>query len=215
MNASVQCMVPMDAIDRPRALYQYAAREGKVRFMADQNIYHPAARHMHWLTVILIAGLVPVGLYMTYRGNTLDIWDGTTNSLYSAHKLTGFLLLWLVVARLLFRLVRGAPPDEPTLDPLQKKVSHIVHWALYGLLVAVPTAGWLGVSLYPSLGIFGLFNLPGLVAPDQDMAKRALLAHKFMAYALVGLICAHIGAALFHHFIRKDGVLRRMLPKRN
>jgi cytochrome b561 len=183
--------------------------------MPVQDVYHPAARHMHWLTVILIAGLVPVGLYMTYRGKTLNIWDGLTNSLYSGHKLTGFLLLWLIVARLLFRLTRGAPPDEPTLEPLQKIVSHIVHWALYGLLVAVPMAGWIGISLFPALGIFGLFDLPGLVAPNEDMAKRALLAHKFMAYALVGLIFAHTGAALFHHFIRKDGVLRRMLPKRN
>jgi cytochrome b561 len=181
--------------------------------MSDHEIYRPAARYMHWLTVILIAGLVPVGLYMTYRGNDLDIWDGLTNALYSGHKLTGFLLLWLVVARLLYRLTKGAPPDEPTLDPLQKKLSHIVHWALYGLLVAVPMAGWVGISLYPSLGIFGLFDLPGIVAPNKDMAGRALMAHKLMAFALIGLICAHIGAALFHHFIRKDGVLRRMLPK--
>ena len=180
--------------------------------MSDEQVYRPAARHMHWLTVLLIAGLVPVGVYMSYRGNTLDIWDGLTNGLYSAHKLTGFLLLWLVAARLLYRLMRGAPPDEPTLDPLQKKLSHLVHWALYGLLVAVPMAGWAGVSLYPSLGIFGLFNLPGLVAPNEALAGRALMAHKFLAFALIGLICAHIGAALFHHFIRRDGVLRRMLP---
>jgi cytochrome b561 len=213
MNVVVQPTVPMDEIDRPRALYQYAAREGKVRSMTDQDAYAPAARHMHWLTVILIAGLVPLGLYMTYRGGTLDIWDGTTNALYSAHKLTGFVVLWLVVARLIFRLMRGAPPDEPTLEPWQKKLSHIVHWALYGLLFVVPLAGWLGVSLYPALGIFGLFDLPALTKPDQDMAERVLQAHKFMAFALVGLICAHIGAALFHHFIRKDGVLRRMLPR--
>ena len=183
--------------------------------MPVQDVYRSAARHMHWLTAALIAGLVPVGLYMTYRGNTLDIWDGLTNGLYSGHKLTGFILLWIVLARLLYRLTQGAPPDEPTLTPLQKRVSHLVHWAMYGLLVAVPLAGWIGVSLYPSLGIFGLFNLPGLVSPNQDMAGTALLAHKFMVYALVGLICAHIGAALFHHFIRKDGVLRRMLPKRD
>lgn len=181
--------------------------------MPAQEVYRPFARHMHWLTVALVAGLVPVGLFMTYRGNTLNIWDGLTNSLYSAHKLTGFVLLWLVVVRLGYRLLRGAPADEPTLTPLQKRVSHAVHWAIYGLLLAVPLAGWLAVSLYPSLGLFGLFNLPALVGPNQEMAARAFLAHKIMAISLVALILAHVGAALMHHFILKDGVLRRMLPK--
>lgn len=175
-------------------------------------VYSPTARALHWITAAAVFVMVPVGLAMTYRGNALDIWDGVTDALYSTHKLTGFLLLWLGIGRLLYRLVHGAPPDEPTLEWWQKAASHIVHWALYGLLVIVPLLGWIGISLFPALTIFNLFDLPALAAPNEEAAKRVLAVHGWLAILLALLACGHIGAALSHHFIRKDGVLRRMLP---
>ena len=74
-------------------------------------VYSPVARRFHWITVAAVFIMIPLGLGMTYRGNTLDIWDGLTNGLYSAHKLVGFLLLWLMAGRLAYRLLHGAPPD--------------------------------------------------------------------------------------------------------
>lgn len=174
--------------------------------------YSPVARMLHWLTVAAVFVMIPLGLAMTYRGNTLDIWDGLTDALYSTHKLLGFLVLWLSAGRLIYRLVHGAPADEPTLEWWQKAASHLVHWALYGLLLIVPVLGWIGVSLFPSLTVFNLFDLPALAAPNEETAKRVLAVHGWLAILLALLVCAHIGAALFHYFIRKDGVLRRMLP---
>lgn len=174
--------------------------------------YRPVARLFHWLTVGIVLCMAPVGLYMTYRGNTLNIWDGLTNTLYSSHKLTGIFLLMLVILRLGYRLKNGAPPDEPSLEGWQKAASHLTHWSLYGLLLAVPLAGWIGISLFPSLGVFGLFNLPGLVSPDKDRAALAFMFHKWLGILMGVLILTHVSAALFHYFIRKDGVLRRMLP---
>lgn len=175
-------------------------------------VYSPAARALHWLTVAAVFVMIPLGLAMTYRGNTLDIWDGLTDALYSSHKLLGFLVLWLSAGRLIYRLVRGAPPDEPTLEWWQKAASHLVHWALYGLLLIVPLLGWIGISLFPSLTVFNLFDLPALAAPNEEAAKRVLSVHGWLAILMAFLVCGHIGAALFHYFIRKDGVLRRMLP---
>ncbi|WP_376986272.1 cytochrome b [Bosea sp. R86505] len=175
-------------------------------------VYSAAARHMHWVTAAAVLVMIPAGLAMTYRGNTLNIWDGLTDAMYSAHKLLGFLVLWLVAGRLAYRLIKGAPPDEPTLLWWQKAGSHLVHWLLYGLLLIVPLLGWLGISLYPSLKVFGLFSLPAIASPDQDLAGRVLNIHGTLAMAMGLLVCAHIGAALYHHLIRKDGVLRRMLP---
>ncbi len=178
----------------------------------SSTTYRPAARHFHWLTAGIVFVMFPVGLYMTYRSKTLNIWDGLTNTLYSGHKLAGMLLLLLVIARLAYRFKNGAPPDEPSLAGWQRAIAHLTHWSLYGLLLVVPLAGWVGISLYPSLGVFGLFSLPGLVTPDQDRAALAFLAHKWLGIAMALLIAAHVGAALFHNFILKDGVLRRMLP---
>jgi cytochrome b561 len=175
-------------------------------------VYSAAARHMHWVTAAVVLAMIPAGLAMTYRGNTLNIWDGLTNAMYSSHKLLGFLVLWLVAGRLAYRLLKGAPPDEPTLLWWQKAGSHLVHWLLYGLLLVVPLLGWVGISLYPSLTVFGLFNLPALASPNQDLAGKVLDIHGTLAIVMGLLVCAHVGAALYHHLIRKDGVLRRMLP---
>lgn len=175
-------------------------------------VYSPAARALHWITVAAVFVMIPLGLTMTYRGNTLDIWDGVTDALYSTHKLLGFLVLWLSAGRLIYRLVHGAPPDEPTLEWWQKAASHLLHWVLYGLLLIVPLLGWIGISLFPALTVFNLFDLPALAAPNEEAAKKVLFVHGSLAILLALLACGHIGAALFHYFIRKDGVLRRMLP---
>lgn len=175
--------------------------------------YSRTARALHWITVALVAIQVPVGVYMAYRGNTLNVWDKLTGALYSGHKLVGVIILALVLWRLAYRFTRGAPPDEPTLEPWQKLASHANHWGLYGLLVAVPLAGYVGISLFPALDIFGLFKLPGLVAPDKAAASTAFAVHMALAIALVLFIGLHVAAALFHHFVRKDNVLGRMIPR--
>jgi len=174
--------------------------------------YSPTARLLHWLTVVVVAAMIPVGFLMAYRGKVLNVWDGTTNALYSSHKLAGVILFAIVLVRLGNRLLRGAPPDEPSLEVWQRLASHVVHWLLYLLLIAMPLIGWVGVSMFPALDVFGLFKLPALAAPNSDGAKLAFYVHGICAYILLGLIGVHVAAALFHHFIRKDGVLTRMLP---
>ena len=178
------------------------------------QVYSPAARTLHWLTVALVAVMIPVGLTMVYRGTTLDIWDETTNNLYSIHKLLGFTLLWIIVVRVIYRLWHGAPPPEPTLEPWQRFGSTIVHFLLYVLILVMPILGWLGVSYFPALDVFGLFSLPALVPPDEIAAARVLSIHATLAFVLLALVAGHAGMALYHHFVRKDNVLRRMLTGR-
>jgi len=176
------------------------------------EIYSPTARRFHWWTVAFVLVQVPVGLYMAYRGNVLGIFDGTTNALYSAHKLSGIIIFLLVLARLIYRLTHGAPADEPTITWWQKAASHLNHWSMYVLLLAIPIAGYTGISLYPALDIFGLFSLPGLVSPNQPAAGTAFLVHFWLAVLLLAMIAVHFAAAMFHYLIRKDNVLTRMLP---
>jgi cytochrome b561 len=173
--------------------------------------YSRAARQFHWITAGFVFVMIPVGLYMVRRGAATD-FDAFTNTLYMNHKMFGFILLWIIAARLSYRFLKGAPPDEPTLEPWQKAASHLTHWGMYGLLLAVPLMGWLGVSMFDARGIpFGL-SLPSLAAKNEDAAKTVFLLHRLGAILLALLVLTHIGAALFHHFIRRDGVLRRMMP---
>ena len=179
------------------------------------RVYAPAARMFHWITVGFLLLQIPVGFYMAYRGNTLNIWDGTTDALYSSHKLAGLALFAIVIARLVFRSKNGVPPDEPTIEPWQRVASHITHGSLYALLLLTPLMGWIGISLYPSREVFGVFTLPALWTPNQPAAATAFSIHEWLAKLMILLITVHIAAALFHHFVRKDGVLRRMLPKKS
>jgi cytochrome b561 len=175
--------------------------------------YSVAARRFHWWTVALVALQIPIGLYMNYRGNILDIWDGLTNWLYSAHKSLGLVILALVLARLVYRLIAGAPPPEPTIEPWQRIAAAINHWSMYALLLILPVLGWLGISLYGALDVFGLFSLPALAAQNQETATLVLNTHKILALLLIPLIGIHIAAALFHYLIRRDGVMRRMIVR--
>jgi cytochrome b561 len=172
--------------------------------------YSLPALWLHWVTFLLVAILVPVGLIMADRAEH-NIWDSLTNSLFSTHKLIGFALLWIVALRFAYRLLSGAPQPEPGLPSWQTAMSRAVHWALYVLLLAIPLLGWLGVSMFPALEIFGLFSLPA-IAQKSELANQVFTVHKAAAWVLIALVALHVSAAFFHYFIRKDGVLQRMLP---
>ena len=177
----------------------------------DPVRYGVAARRVHWLTVVLLAVQVPVGVVMAYRGNVLNLWNAVTDFLYSTHKSLGFLLLLLIVVRVLIRLVGGAPPAEPSLARWQRLVAGANHAGLYLLLLVVPALGWFAVSLFPALEVFGVVSLPSISGGDRAASDFVFELHRLGAFLLVALIGLHVVAALFHRFVRHDGVLRRML----
>ncbi len=180
------------------------------RHHAD-GVYTPFARALHWLITLMVAIMVPVGFIMADRGQQ-NIWDGTTNALYSGHKLAGFILLWLMVIRVIYRLAVGAPPKPHDMPKWQSFAAGAVHVGLYAVLILLAISGWRGISYFPALDIFGLFSLPALHNPDQAAAKQVFQMHKVLGFVLLGLLALHIGAALYHRLILKDGVMRRMLP---
>jgi cytochrome b561 len=179
---------------------------------ASNPIYSVVARRFHWWTAALVAAQIPLGLYMANRGNELNVSDRTLDSLFRAHELLGLTILVLVVARLWYRLSHGKPPDEPTIDPWQKVASHVDHWGLYVLLIGVPLGGIIGVAFYPPMHLQG-FHLPELASPDLETAVRVFYWHMVGAFLIVLFAGVHIIAATYHFYIRKDGVLRRMLRR--
>jgi cytochrome b561 len=179
---------------------------------AKEATYSTGARRFHWWTVALLVIQVPLGLYMVYRGAVTN-FDALTGTFYDVHKTLGLVILALVVVRLLYRLVHGAPADEPTLEWWQKAASHATHWSLYLLLILVPLVGWLGVSLYGAREVFGVATIPGLAGQNTEAANPVFTLHRYLAILTVALVAMHVGAAVvLHYFIRGDGVLARMLP---
>jgi cytochrome b561 len=187
-------------------------------------VYSPRARLYHWLTAFLVFIQIPIGLYMTYRGTEMTyvdaegatkvgLFDATTGFLYDFHKTIGITILTLVLARLIYRLRNGAPAADPSVPPALIGVSHLTHWSIYALLVAVPLVGYIGTSYYGALSVFGL-PLLAVTAKDEKFSETVFEWHETLAFALLALIAIHIAAAIYHKLIRKDRVVERMLPKR-
>lgn len=168
--------------------------------------YTLPAKIFHWTVAILVLGMIPVGIALESlpKGNVQDTF-------YALHKSTGFVVLLLMIGRIVWRLTNPPPPSEPTIARWQVGASHAVHWSLYAILLAMPILGWAGSNAFGApVSIYGLFTLPDLVSKDEALSKTLLGIHGTLGLLAAALIIIHIAAALYHRFVRKDGVLARM-----
>lgn len=169
--------------------------------------YTAVARLLHWTTAVLVLATIPVGFVL------LSLPPGRVqDTLFDLHRSVGVLLFVLVVVRLAWRLGHPPPPLPDDLPAWQRVASASVHGLLYVLLLVQPVIGWWGTSAFGApIRVFWLFELPPLVAKDERLAGQVLGWHGMVGIALAAAIAIHVAAALFHHFVRRDEVLRRML----
>ena len=169
--------------------------------------YTRTAMALHWLLAAALLGSFSVGLYMA------DLpFSPQRLKLYNWHKWAGVTILALSTLRLAWRLTHTPPPDVPA-PAWQLRAAHLTHGALYLLFFAVPLVGWAYSSAagFPVVW-FGVLPLPDFVSPDKALAEAIKPWHGALAWALAALVVLHVAAALKHHFIDRDGLLRRMLP---
>ena len=162
---------------------------------------------LHWLMALLIIVLLAMGLYMTRIPVSLQ-----KLKLYGWHKELGVLVLMLLLLRIIWRLTNIAPLLPESLPAWQKLSAHAMHLVFYGFMVVLPLSGML-ITAAAGLPIsfFGLFVIPNLIAPDENLRVLFTTLHTWLAYGIIAAICAHVSAALKHHFIDKDDILRRIL----
>jgi cytochrome b561 len=174
---------------------------------SDGQRWGSAARFFHWIMALGILGNGVWGLLMTQMSPSMS-----KISVYALHKSIGLTVLALFLLRLLWRLFDRRPPDEPA-PRWQQLAAHVTHGVLYLLIAAIPLSGWLFNSAhgYP-LQWFKLFSVPALAAKNDDLAHLAHSVHLYLFWLLLLVLVAHVGAALKHHLIDRDNVLRRMLP---
>lgn len=174
-----------------------------------RTTFNLPARVLHWTMAALIVAMLFIGVGMVATVSARHQW------LLAIHKPLGLAILLLAIVRLIVRL-RNPPPPLPTdLPALQKLAAHLSHWLLYALMIAMPLIGWAMLSAggYPVM-LGSSLRLPPIL-PENALAFAWLRsAHGVLAYLLFFTFLAHMGAALYHGLIRRDGVLRSMAGTR-
>lgn len=171
--------------------------------------YSHTAILLHWLTALLIVAAFALGLVMT------DIPGLTPTKLkyYSWHKWLGVTVLGVACVRILWRQISAPPPHAAGMAPWQRRSAEAVHALLYVLICAVPVTGYLyTLSAGVPVVYLGLVQLPVFMAPDLALKPILKTVHYVLNMTMAGVVAVHVLAALKHHFIDRDGVLRRMLP---
>jgi len=173
--------------------------------------FRPSQKALHWLTVLL----VPVLYGMTYAEDLFARGSAARATLWWLHISLGLTLIGVTALRIVARIVWGAPPLPAAMKGLERLGAHAALLTLYGLLVLVPLLG-VATAWYRGMGVtlFGLFAIPSPVAADRTVAHSIQGLHNLTATALLVLAGLHALAALWHHYVRRDDVLTRMLPHR-
>ncbi len=174
--------------------------------------YTNIAKSLHWLVAgLIISQYVLAELAESAKKND-QILDQL--ALLANHKSIGITILVLALIRLVYRFKNPAPSLPSSMSAWQIQASKASHFLLYGLLFALPITGWLMSSAKSySVSYFNLLALPDFIAPNERLAEQLQAAHYYLGEALFYIALLHIAAALKHHFMDKDDVLKKMSSK--
>ena len=168
--------------------------------------YSVPAKLLHWSVALLIVAQLVIGWTMPdiHRG-TLPVGE------IAWHLTVGVVLILLVALRLVWRVVR---PPLPTPDERGwiSRIAAVTQALLYVLMVVVPVLGWANASSRDwAVGLGSWLELPRIMPAGSKLGHEFGDIHGYLAYALAVLAGLHVAGGLYHHFVRRDDVLRRMM----
>jgi cytochrome b561 len=164
---------------------------------------------LHWTVALAVLGAVGLALYL----ETLELGE-TKTLVLTVHKSVGLTILGLMAVRVVWRLTHRAPPLPAGMTAWQRWAAHATHVMLYLLALSMPVTGYMSVAARGrETTFFGLFKVPEIVPLDRGLSNLSETLHTNGQYVLYALVGAHVAAALYHHFIVKDDILRRMWPQ--
>jgi cytochrome b561 len=171
----------------------------------DRHHFNLPQRFLHWLMAFCILAMLFIGVGM------VSTIAATYLTLVSIHKPLGIAILVLALVRLALRLRFGAPPLPADLPEPLRLAAHLSHYAFYALMIAMPLVGWamLSAASYPVV-LFDGIHLPPLLPLNPQLHAILWSVHRNLAFAFFALILLHAAAALFHAWIRRDGVFEAM-----
>jgi cytochrome b561 len=167
--------------------------------------FSPLQRVLHWLMAVCILTMlfIGVGMVSTVLPKYLP--------LVAVHKSLGIAILVLALLRLVVRLRYGAPALPADLPEPMRLAAKLSHYAFYALMIVMPLLGWamLSAASYPVV-VFGGVHLPPIVPASDSMHTLLWGLHYSLAFVFFALILLHLSAALFHAWVRRDGVFEAM-----
>ena len=181
--------------------------------------YDAGARFFHWLFVLLFLAQVPAGIAMVVPAAMGDfavlpgVEQRTIDVIYIFHKGLGAVLIVVVFARLLWRLFHPAPPWPDSMPAFEKRVATQTHWFMYFLMVLAVVTGYVHVvGLGFPMELLDYLGVPPLIPRMEAIAVASSFIHRFTVFVLTGVVGVHIAEVLRHHFVVKDGIMRRIWP---
>ena len=177
-----------------------------MRWRNSINNWGLISKLFHWLMAITILFMAGLGLTMiNVRLSPMKL------EMFIVHKSIGILLLAMVVVRICWRFMNPTPALPETMTKREKNFARFTHAWIYFLLIGIPLSGWVinSAANFP-LQWFGLFELPAIAAPSIIVEEYAKKTHMILLIALGVTVLGHIVAALRHHMVLNDDILRRM-----
>ena len=166
------------------------------------------AKTFHWVTLLLLVGSFTIAVSM----ESLPL-SPRKLQLFAWHKWVGVTVFLVVLARLAWRLANPVPRQPAGVAQWQRRLASLSHAALYGILIVMPVTGWImSAALNLPVVYLGLILIPSPFGVDRVLGEAMKTVHLTLALTLLALVSIHALAALYHHFILRDDVMRRMLP---
>ncbi len=179
-----------------------------MRLRNSKQAYGIVTKLLHWLTALLIIGLLVLGWYMV----DLTYYDRWYHDSTETHKALGMIVFALGVLTLVWRRVSASPIHLASLKPWERAAAAAMHHTLFVLVFLIPTTGYLiSTSAGKTIAIFGWFEVPALIAVSTGLRDLAITCHFYLAYGTAALIALHAAAAFKHQLFDRDGTLARML----
>lgn len=186
------------------------------RVLAGTDAAHPdgqyttVAKWFHWVTLVLMAIALPAGMVIKY------IKDDSKMVFYAIHESAGLTILLVSIARLIWRFANPPPPLSPEIPPQIRLAANTVHTLLYVALIVQPLLGFFatnawGFPLQGETAYLGFIHLPAFMEESPKLAATLQSIHTWSGYTIAALLVAHIAGAVYHHAVRRDGTLMRML----
>jgi cytochrome b561 len=171
--------------------------------------YGAVAQAFHWVTAILV-----VAAYVYGPGGSEErVYSAARDFERQLHETLGLCVFALVVVRVLWRMV-DTHPDPPEVPRWMGVAAKGVQWVLYLLLFAVPLTAIAGAWLEGhSLTFLAGVEIPSPLPPSHDVGATIATVHIWLGDAILWVAGLHALAAIYHHVVRRDGVLVSMLPR--